>query len=71
MGKSLFIKKKAQELIKLTRNQDVQVTIPIHSPVVTGDTLLGFFDHHNKRDPCTLYHLDIAPKVQTITVHRL
>ena len=63
MGKSLYIKRRAQQLVRLASNHDVHVTIPIHGPVATGDTLLEFFDQHTKRDACTIYHLDIAPRV--------
>ena len=64
----MYIKRRAEELIEFTANQDIQVTIPVHGPVVNNDTLLGFLDKHTKRDTCTLYHLDIAPRVSTIFV---
>ena len=66
MGKSLYIKRRAEELIEFTKNRDIQVTIPVHGPVVNNDILIGFLDEHTERDACTLYHLDIAPRVSTI-----
>ncbi len=63
MGKSLYIKKKATSLKQAMSNNHVHVTIPIHGPVVTADTLMDYFKEYAERDHCTIYHLDIAPRV--------
>ena len=65
MGKSLYIERQAQKLTQLNSGKDIHVTIPIHGPTVTSDTLLNFFEQHIKKEACTLYHLDIAPRVCT------
>ena len=62
MGKSLYIKRRTDELLKQTSNS--HVTIPVHGPVVNSDILLDFLSKHTERNACTLYHLDIAPTVR-------
>ena len=64
MGKSLFIQKMSEKLKSLinTTSASCQV-IPIHGPVVTSDTVLGFLKKHYKEKKCMIYHFDIAPSV--------
>ena len=65
MGKSLYIQRLAKRL-KLNFNQssDVHhVTIPLHGPVITPDTVLEFFKDNMKNPTCCIYHIDIAPNV--------
>ncbi len=66
MGKSLYIKRMAASLRQVISSDDIHVTIPIHGPVVTADTLMDCFKEHTGRDNCTIYHLDIAPRVGLI-----
>jgi hypothetical protein len=62
MGKSSFIQSLAGRLKKEYPESDM-VTIPLHGPVVTPDTVLELFkDHFNKPRSC-IYHIDIAPNV--------
>ncbi|XP_064403130.1 E3 ubiquitin-protein ligase RNF213-like isoform X2 [Halichondria panicea] len=63
MGKSLYVKKISASLRKAISNDGVHVTIPIHGPVVTADTLMDYFKNYAGRDNSTIYHLDIAPRV--------
>ena len=66
MGKSLYVKKKAASLKLAMSNDDFCVTIPIHGPVVTADTLMDYFKKYTGKDNCTIYHLDIAPRVSIL-----
>ena len=64
MGKSLYIQRLAEDLRRILRQQEVaHVTIPLHGPAVTPDTVLELFKDHFKRPTCCIYHIDIAPNV--------
>ncbi len=63
MGKSLYVKRRATSLKQKICGDDVHVTIPIHGPVVTADSIMDCLKNHIERDNCTIYHLDIAPRV--------
>ena len=66
MGKSLYIRRRAESLQKkLGQTDAVHVTIPLHGPVVTPDTVLELFKDHLKKPICCIYHIDIAPNVRT------
>ncbi len=67
MGKSLYVKKTSASLRQAMSNDHVHVTIPIHGPVVTADTLMDYFKNYAGRYHTTIYHLDIAPRVSTLT----
>ena len=66
MGKSLYIKRLAQNLaMNLSRTEEaVHVTIPLHGPLVTPDTVLHLFKDHFKNQTCCIYHIDISPSVR-------
>ncbi len=66
MGKSLYIKHLAENLkYNLQRSADaVHVTIPLHGPVVTPDTVLELFIDQAKNPTCCIYQIDIAPNVR-------
>ena len=64
MGKSLYIQRLGENLrVNLGQADPVHVTIPLHGPVVTPDTVLELFKDHFKRPTCCIYHVDIAPNV--------
>ena len=66
MGKSLYIQRLAEDLKSHGLKQSgVHVTIPLHGPVVTPDTVLDLFEAHmkNPNPTCSIYHIDIAPNV--------
>ena len=64
MGKSLYIKFLAEKLAEKQPNSGVvHVTIPLHGPVVSPDTVLELFKDHLEKPPCCIYHIDIAPSV--------
>ena len=68
MGKSLYINRLAQELGGRLNQEEssVHVTIPVHGPVVTPDTILELFVDHFKNQTCCIYHIDIAPNVSQV-----
>ena len=58
MGKSLYILRLSEKLKKQR-----YVTIPLHGPVVTPDTVLELFKDHMMNPTCCIYHIDIGPNV--------
>lgn len=66
MGKSLYVKRLAENLQTNLGQSDVLVTIPLHGPVVTPDTVLELFKDHLKKANCCIYHIDIAPNVSLL-----
>jgi len=64
MGKSLFITRLA-DLLKeyMSTDTTVHVTVPIHGPVVTPDTVMEFLKYHVEEATSTIFHFDIAPSV--------
>ena len=71
MGKSLYVQRLAEKLQQkqedldedLDESASVHVTIPLHGPMVTPDTILELFKHHMRNPTCCIYHIDIAPNV--------
>ncbi len=65
MGKSLYIKHLAENLkLNLRRSDDaVHVTVPLHGPIVTSDTVLELLKDYARNPTCCIYHIDIAPNV--------
>lgn len=71
MGKSLYIQRLAKELRRRKKRKSpvaVHVTIPLHGPVVTPETLLELFQDHLERPTCSIYHIDIAPSVSYVDI---
>ena len=73
MGKSLYIRKMAEQLKTVTKAEfaDCQVIIPIHGPIVTSDVVLKFLKEHYRKDKCMIYHFDIAPSVRTMMANSM
>ena len=71
MGKSLYIKNLAKNLQQiLKQTAAAHVTIPLHGPEVTPDTVLELFQDHLRKSSSCIYHVDIAPNVSfTVTLH--
>lgn len=64
MGKSLYIRNLAERLREKQPDSDaVHVTIPLHGPIVTPDTVMELFKDHFEKPSCCIYHIDIAPNV--------
>ena len=64
MGKSLYVQRLAENLKSHGSGQfGAHVTIPLHGPVVTPDTVLDLFKDQMKNPTCCIYHIDIAPNV--------
>ena len=63
MGKSLFITRMAEQLQKLNHKSRAIVTIPIHGPHVTTDTVMECLEAYQDNCSSTILHFDIAPLV--------
>ena len=64
MGKSLYIKRRTENLLKsVTTDGPHEVIVPIHGPIVTSDTVVGALMPHIKKNFSVIFHLDIAPNV--------
>ena len=53
----------AEKLAEDKHEGTTHVTIPIHGPEVTPDTVMEFLKDHMKDATSTIFHLDIAPTV--------
>ena len=64
MGKSLYIKRRKEDLFKsVATHEPHEVIVPIHGPTVTPDTVVGALMPHIKNNFSIIFHLDIAPNV--------
>eukprot|EP00731_Ephydatia_muelleri_P024235 Em0016g506a len=64
MGKSLYIRKMATKLEQMNGSTLSRVTIPIHGPIVTPDTVLKFLQKCiGTPFNSTIVHFDVSPKV--------
>ena len=63
MGKSLYIAQMAKELQKHKLNGKIIVTVPIHGPHVTSDTIIKCLVAHQLDSFSTIIHFDIDPSV--------
>ena len=63
MGKSLYIARMADQLQKYKSDGKVIVTVPIHGPHVTPDTVIKCLEIHQVNSFCTIIHFDIDPSV--------
>jgi hypothetical protein len=63
MGKSLYIRRMAGRLKSQKLKQNDCVTIPIHGPAVSPDTVLEFLNQYDfdANSQCSIFHFDIAP----------
>ena len=67
MGKSLYVRRMAEQLELLQMEQsgaDPLVSIPIHGPLVSADTVVEFLQEHFDAQQCSIFHFDIAPTVR-------
>ena len=72
MGKSLYVQRTAERLKEQVGSaEDVCVTIPIHGPTITPDSVLTFLAHHLENSKCMIYHLDVAPSVRIFSKNSL
>ena len=64
MGKSFYICKLAKKLEQFKNSTPSCVTIPIHGPIVTPDTVLKFLrEYVDQSFTSTIVHFDVSPKV--------
>jgi hypothetical protein len=68
MGKSLYIRRMAEQLKIITNAEpaDCKVVIPVHGPVIASDVVLKFLKEHYRKNKCMIYHFDIAPSVRAV-----
>ncbi len=65
MGKSLYVRRLAENLQQsLQKTEVAHVTISLHGPVITPDTVLELFQDHLQNPSCCIYHIDIARNVK-------
>ena len=70
MGKSLYVQRLAEKLQKqLKTSEPVHVTVPLHGPVVTPDTVLDLFKEHWKKPTSYIYHIDVASNVRFLSIY--
>ena len=63
MGKTLFVTRMVEKLQALVPGYKAVITIPVHGPVVTADSIMEFLVHHVGDSDCTIIHFDISPSV--------
>ena len=63
MGKTLFITRMVEKLQALKPGYKALITIPVHGPVVTTDSIMECLVHHVGDSDCTVIHFDISPSV--------
>ena len=65
MGKTLFIRKMAEELQSMAVRDNVHITIPIHGPQVTTDSILQYLVNDQNNSHGIILHFDISSSVDT------
>ena len=63
MGKTLFVTRMVGKLKSLMPRQSSLITIPVHGPVVTTDSIMQCLVKHEDTSHCSIIHLDISPSV--------
>ena len=64
MGKTLFITRMAEKLQSVVpEGHKVIITIPVHGPVVTVDSVMQSLVNHQNSADCVILHFDISPSV--------
>ena len=68
MGKSLYIKRRMEALDHelATTHGPHEVTVPIHGPSVTSDTIVAALKEYMGISYPMIFHFDIAPSVSCI-----
>ena len=67
MGKTLFVSRMADKLQEMKVEGTVLLTIPIHGPHVTTDSVMQYLVDHQDSSYCTILHFDISPSVYRST----
>ena len=67
MGKTLFVTRMAEKLKALIPGKNRLVTIPVHGPFVTTDSIMECLVCHEDTSDCAILHLDISPSVRFLT----
>ena len=65
MGKTLFVTRMAEKLQAVVpAAHSPLITIPVHGPVVTTDSIVQSLVGHENTSECTIIHFDISPSVR-------
>ena len=67
MGKTLFITQMAEKLQTVT-GYNACITIPVHGPHVTTDSVMDNLMKCQNTSHCIILHFDISPSVCTCTI---
>ena len=63
MGKTLFITRLKEKLQAATHQEDALITIPVHGPVVTIDSIMQCLVQNEESSDYIILHFDISPSV--------
>ena len=63
MGKTLFITRMAEKLQSVVVGDNVHITIPIHGPQVTTDSIMQYLVNGQNNSHQMILHFDISPSV--------
>ena len=64
MGKTLFINRMAEKLqTLLPTGKNPIITIPLHGPLVTMDSIMECLVNYQNNSECCILHFDISPSV--------
>ena len=69
MGKTLFVTRMMEKLHAVMPRHRPLVSIPVHGPVVTGDSIMQYLIHHKNELESTILHFDISPSVSWPTTY--
>ena len=68
MGKTLFVIRMSERLQAVIPGHNTLITIPVHGPVVTINSVMESVVPHENRSECTILHFDISPSVSQTSV---
>ena len=63
MGKTLFVSRMKEKLEAIMPGHNPLITIPVHGPKVTKDSIMECLVPHYNTPDCTMFHFDISPSV--------
>ena len=68
MGKSLYIRRMSESLCSLTSSSNDCITIPVHGPRVTPDSIMALLKDHVANSTGTIFHIDVSPSVSYVNL---
>ena len=64
MGKSLYVKRLVEKLVKVTGDESCKAIIPVHGPKVNADSLVKLLNLHLGSTEPMIFHIDISETVR-------